>query len=122
MVDEPKSAQEVWKDPVSSIHMKKWHQGVKKLPSSVKMNTRKVSLQWLEFLIRFLWLVGLSLLHLRMLVPLGLPGAIEIRLDTSSQGVGRETRWPASKENILEEMVAKSSDIDFLRSDKTSSD
>jgi hypothetical protein len=23
MVDEPKSAQEVWKDPVSSIHMKK---------------------------------------------------------------------------------------------------
>jgi hypothetical protein len=34
--------------------------------------------------------------------------------------VGRETRWPASKENILEEMVAKSSDIDFLRSDKTS--
>jgi hypothetical protein len=34
--------------------------------------------------------------------------------------VGRETRWPASKEEILEEMVAKSSDIDFLKSDKTS--
>jgi hypothetical protein len=45
-----------------------------------------------------------------------LPGAIEIRSDTSSQAVGRETRWPASKE----EMVAKSSDIDFLKSDKTS--
>jgi hypothetical protein len=34
--------------------------------------------------------------------------------------VGRETRWPASKEEILEGMVAKSSDIDFLKSDKTS--
>jgi 5-methylthioribose kinase len=34
--------------------------------------------------------------------------------------VGRETRCPASKEEILEEMVAKSSDIDFLKSDKTS--
>jgi hypothetical protein len=34
--------------------------------------------------------------------------------------VGRETRWPASKEEILKEMVAKSSDIDFLKSDKTS--
>jgi hypothetical protein len=32
----------------------------------------------------------------------------------------RETRWPASKEEILEEMVAKSLDIDFLKSDKTS--
>jgi hypothetical protein len=49
-----------------------------------------------------------------------LPGAIEIRSDTSSQAVGRETRWPASKEEILEEMVAKSSDIDFLKSDKAS--
>jgi hypothetical protein len=45
---------------------------------------------------------------------------MEIRSDTSSQGVGRETRWPASKEEILEEMVAKSTDIDFLKSDKTS--
>jgi hypothetical protein len=35
--------------------------------------------------------------------------------------VGRETRWPASKEEILAEMVAKSSDIDFfLKADKTS--
>jgi hypothetical protein len=34
--------------------------------------------------------------------------------------VGRETRWPTSKEEILEEMVAKSTDIDFLKSDKTS--
>jgi hypothetical protein len=34
--------------------------------------------------------------------------------------VGRETRWPASKEEILEGMVAKPSDIDFLKSDKTS--
>jgi hypothetical protein len=34
--------------------------------------------------------------------------------------VGRETRWPASKEEILEEMVAKSSGIDFLKSNKTS--
>jgi hypothetical protein len=34
--------------------------------------------------------------------------------------VGRETRWPDSKEEILEEMIAKSSDIDFLKSDKTS--
>jgi hypothetical protein len=49
-----------------------------------------------------------------------LPDAIEIRTDTSSQEVGRETRWLASKEEILEEMVAKSSDIDFLKSDKTS--
>jgi hypothetical protein len=32
----------------------------------------------------------------------------------------RETPWPASKEEILEEMVAKSSDIDFFKSDKTS--
>jgi hypothetical protein len=34
--------------------------------------------------------------------------------------VGRETRCPASKEEILEEMAAKSSDIDFLQSHKTS--
>jgi hypothetical protein len=34
--------------------------------------------------------------------------------------VGRATRWPASKEEILEEMVAKLSDIDFLKLDKTS--
>jgi hypothetical protein len=45
--------------------------------------------------------------------------SIEIRSDTSSQGVGRETRWSASKEEILEEMVAKSTDIDFLKSDET---
>jgi hypothetical protein len=45
---------------------------------------------------------------------------MEIRSDTSSQGVGTETRWPASKEEILEEIVAKSTDIDFLKSDKTS--
>jgi hypothetical protein len=45
---------------------------------------------------------------------------MEIRSDTSSQGVERETRCPASKEEILEEMVAKSTDIDFLKSDKTS--
>jgi hypothetical protein len=31
-----------------------------------------------------------------------------------------ETRWSASKEEILEEMVAKSTEIDFLKSDKTS--
>jgi cell shape-determining protein MreC len=34
--------------------------------------------------------------------------------------VGSESRWPASKEEILEEMVAKSTEIDFLKSDKTS--
>jgi hypothetical protein len=34
--------------------------------------------------------------------------------------VGSETRWSASKEEILEEMVAKSTEIDFLKSDKTS--
>jgi hypothetical protein len=45
---------------------------------------------------------------------------MEIRSDTSSQGVVRETRCPAFKEEILEEMVAKSTDIDFLKSDKTS--
>jgi hypothetical protein len=45
---------------------------------------------------------------------------MEIRSDTSSLGVGTETRWPASKEEILEEIVAKSTDIDFLKSDKTS--
>jgi cell shape-determining protein MreC len=45
---------------------------------------------------------------------------MEIRSDTSSPGVGSESRWPASKEEILEEMVAKSTEIDFLKSDKTS--
>jgi hypothetical protein len=44
----------------------------------------------------------------------------EVRSDTSSPGVGSETRWSASKEEILEEMVAKSTEIDFLKSDKTS--
>jgi hypothetical protein len=34
--------------------------------------------------------------------------------------VGRETRCPSFKEEILEEMVAKSTDIDFLKSDETS--
>jgi hypothetical protein len=44
---------------------------------------------------------------------LNLPGSrppvfsMEIRSDTSSPGVGSETRWSASKEEILEEMVAK---------------
>jgi hypothetical protein len=36
----------------------------------------------------------------------GSPRELEAE-DTSSQGVGRETRWPASKEEIPEEMVAK---------------
>jgi hypothetical protein len=46
---------------------------------------------------------------------------MEIRSDTSSPGVGSETRWSASKEEILEEMVAKSTEIDFLKSDKKDS-
>jgi hypothetical protein len=43
---------------------------------------------------------------------------MEIRSDTSSQGVGRETRCPASKEEILEEMVAKSTDSSVSSKDQ----